>query len=186
MRLTALAHESISRHLRPGDFAADATAGNGHDTLFLAQAVGETGHVWAFDIQQAALDATRARLEKHSVAGRVTLVHASNAELGAHLNAAARGHLAVVMANLGYLPGGDPTVITQIADTLAMLDAAWASLRRGGVLSVMAYPGHKGGDAEAGAVRAWIDALPAHDSPVAIHGEPDSPARRPWLALLQR
>lgn len=37
--------------LRPGDTAVDATMGNGHDTLFLAQAVGPTGHVIGFDIQ---------------------------------------------------------------------------------------------------------------------------------------
>lgn len=186
MRLTALAHELIAPHLLPGDFAADATAGNGHDTLFLARAVGETGHVWAFDIQNSALASTRARLEKHGVAGRVTLVHASNAELGAHLSDAARGNLAVVMANLGYLPGGDPAVITHVADTMAMLDAAWASLRPGGLLSVMAYPGHEGGDTEAGAVLARVDTFRAHGAGVGIHGEPGSPARKPWLAMVTK
>lgn len=186
MRLTALAHELIAPHLRPGDLAADATAGNGHDTLFLAQAVGDSGRVWAFDIQQVALAATRARLESHGVAGRVTLVHASNAELGAHLPDTARGGLAVVMANLGYLPGGDPAVITHVAGTLAMLDAAWAALRPGGLLSVMAYPGHDGGDTEAGAVSAWLDTRRAHGAAVEIRGDPGSPARRPWLALASR
>lgn len=37
--------------LRPGDVAVDATAGNGHDTLFLAQAVGPSGTVYAIDVQ---------------------------------------------------------------------------------------------------------------------------------------
>ena len=53
------------------------------------------------------------------------------------------------MANLGYLPGGDPGVITRAEDAPAMLDAALAnSVRPGGVISILAYPGHPGGDIE--------------------------------------
>ena len=46
----------------PGETVVDATAGNGNDTQFLAELVGENGHVLAFDIQQAALDSTAERL----------------------------------------------------------------------------------------------------------------------------
>ena len=35
-----LADEMLGRVLRPGDAAVDATMGNGHDTLFLCEAVG--------------------------------------------------------------------------------------------------------------------------------------------------
>lgn len=38
-----------------GDTVIDATAGNGHDTVFLAQLVGRQGRVWAFDVQSSAL-----------------------------------------------------------------------------------------------------------------------------------
>lgn len=37
-----------------GDIVVDATMGNGHDTQFLAELVGENGHVYAFDIQESA------------------------------------------------------------------------------------------------------------------------------------
>ena len=47
--------------LREGDVAVDATMGNGGDTAFLCKLVGETGHVYAFDVQQEALDRTAAR-----------------------------------------------------------------------------------------------------------------------------
>jgi predicted methyltransferase len=40
-----------ARSLQAGDVAVDATAGNGHDTLFLAEAVGPTGRVHAVDVQ---------------------------------------------------------------------------------------------------------------------------------------
>ena len=45
----------LSEVLQPGDLAVDLTAGNGSDTLFLAQTVGPTGTVLAFDIQVQAL-----------------------------------------------------------------------------------------------------------------------------------
>jgi ubiquinone/menaquinone biosynthesis C-methylase UbiE len=55
MRLVELAHSKIKKALRPGDLCIDATAGNGHDSLFLATEVGPQGFVYAFDIQEDAL-----------------------------------------------------------------------------------------------------------------------------------
>jgi len=52
----------ITPYLRPGDSAIDATAGNGYDTAFLANTVGPHGHVYAFDLQQKALTATKSHL----------------------------------------------------------------------------------------------------------------------------
>lgn len=187
MRLTALAHSLTLPHLRPGDLAVDATAGNGHDTLALARAVGESGQVWAFDIQTAALDATRARLAKAGAPPCVTPVHASHATMREHLPAAAHGRLGAVMANLGYLPGGDPAVITDPAATAAMLKASAALLRRGGVLTVTAYPGHAGGDDDARAAYDFFQDIAATTgAPAAYHGEPLAAHRRPWLALWRK
>ena len=50
--LTGLAHELIQEKIQPGDTVVDATIGNGHDTLFLAKCVGETGRVIGFDVQE--------------------------------------------------------------------------------------------------------------------------------------
>ena len=40
----------ISDKVKPGDFVIDGTAGNGHDTLFLANLVSDSGRVYSFDI----------------------------------------------------------------------------------------------------------------------------------------
>ena len=53
----------ILNHLREGDVAVDFTMGNGHDTEFLCRTVGETGRVYAFDIQAQAVESTRRNLE---------------------------------------------------------------------------------------------------------------------------
>ena len=52
----------ILKHLNKGDTAVDFTMGNGNDTAFLADVVGESGHVYAFDIQERAVLNTRERL----------------------------------------------------------------------------------------------------------------------------
>ena len=72
LRVLPYAKQLLSETIAPGDTVVDATAGNGNDTLFLAEHIGENGHVYAFDIQQAALDSTSARLGELN--SRVTLV----------------------------------------------------------------------------------------------------------------
>ena len=53
-----LAARYMEEILRPGDIAVDATMGNGKDTQFLCELVGETGRVYAFDVQEEALERT--------------------------------------------------------------------------------------------------------------------------------
>lgn len=155
-RPTAQAHREVAAVLRAGEWAVDATAGNGHDTVFLAERVGPTGQVLAFDIQAAAIEAARARLAALGLAERVVLVHGSHGDLSQHV---APGGVGAVMFNLGYFPGGDHAVITRRAETLRALDAALRSLRPGGILTVVCYPGHPGGEEESEAVVGWAAAL---------------------------
>ena len=51
MRLVDRAHELLGGALMEGDLAIDATAGNGHDVAFLAEQVGSSGMLYAFDLQ---------------------------------------------------------------------------------------------------------------------------------------
>ena len=154
--LTLQARDRLAAVIGAGDYTVDATVGNGHDTLFLAGLVGDTGHVWGFDIQPAALENTRRQLAEHGLSRRVSLVEAGHEHLEQHLPVQARGKLAAVMFNLGYLPGSDKQVTTRPDTTLAALQAALANLRPGGLLSVLAYRGHEGGLIEAGLVEDWL------------------------------
>jgi ubiquinone/menaquinone biosynthesis C-methylase UbiE len=156
-RPTALAHGLLEKIIREGDAVVDATAGNGHDTLFLARCVGESGVVHAFDILPKALEAAAARIQEAGFSRRVRFVNESHALLAKHLT---DNMISVVMFNLGYLPGGDHAVTTAGPDTLAALDAATRVLKSGGVLSVVCYPGHDGGADEAAAVTRWMERLP--------------------------
>lgn len=179
--LMTLAHDALRRafaavtDVQP--LAVDGTAGNGHDTLFLAQCVGEGGLVLAFDVQEAALQATRVRLEAQGVDERVRLILDGHEHLQHHVPPSARIHGA--MFNLGYLPGlpkgAAPQVrpevgvgqrlkaraiVTQPETTLAAVEAARVCLASGGVLSVHIYTGHEGGEAECAALLPWAASLP--------------------------
>jgi len=51
-RVLQYAQQLLKATVEEGDTVVDATAGNGHDTLFLAQLVGDSGQVYAFDVQK--------------------------------------------------------------------------------------------------------------------------------------
>ena len=157
--LTARVHELLSSVLRHGDTAVDATAGNGLDTLFLCRAVGVDGHVYALDLQAAALDATRRRLHAAGMLARTRLMQADHAERLAVLGPELQGRVRAVTFNLGYLPGSDREVVTSAASTVPALRQASTLLMPGGRMSILAYTGHPGGHLEARAVDEWANAL---------------------------
>jgi predicted methyltransferase len=155
-RLTESAHEAVRGVIRPGEFAVDATAGNGRDTRFLAELVGPTGHVFSLDIQPEALARTAVAVRGTD---NVTLLLRDHRELRDVIPESACGRVAAVMFNLGYLPGASREVRTRPESTLRGITAALGLLRPGGVLTVLAYTGHTGGREEADAVAGFLASL---------------------------
>jgi predicted methyltransferase len=153
---TEMAHLLLRLSIKPGDWAVDATVGQGFDTLWLAQMVGPTGRVFGFDVQAAAVLATTRRVTSLS---QVALFHAGHEQMAAHLPAEAKGRLAAVMFNLGFLPGTDKSVVTQAETTLAALQQSLHHLAVGGQISLVMYAGHPGGSDEAAAVHSWAERL---------------------------
>ncbi len=156
---TDLLHTILRGEIGEGDLVIDATAGNGHDTEFLAREVGDLGNVIAFDIQQAAIEATRIRLENENLLGRVSLHQTSHCTISEH---AAPGSVKVIIFNLGYLPGADREIATNATDTLIALENASPLLQPGGILAVICYPGHSEGASESEAVEKFFHTLPSH------------------------
>ncbi|MFC4601705.1 tRNA (mnm(5)s(2)U34)-methyltransferase [Cohnella hongkongensis] len=183
------AQQWVKSRTGPGDLAVDATAGNGSDTLFLARTVGPRGRVYAFDVQPAALENTRRRLESEPDGGAALapaeLVLAGHETMEAALPAELRGRVAAVMFNLGYLPGASSTLITRPETTIAALESAVRLLRVGGALTVVAYPGHEGGKEEAEAVEAWAAGLPQTLAQTVVYRFPQKPAS-PYLIALNK
>lgn len=152
----AFARQLIEGRLKNGGRALDGTAGNGRDTLFLAQLVGGNGKVWAFDIQAQALSNTAGLLRENGVEERVELIATSHADLADYV----REPLDAAMFNFGYLPGGDKTVTTKADSSVRAMQATAALLAEGGLLTAVVYSGHPAGRAEAAAIEQWAAALP--------------------------
>lgn len=133
----------ITPHIKEGGTVVDFTMGNGHDTLWLSNMVGDSGKVYAFDIQQAALDSTANRLQEH---GRrnVTLIKDSHSNVKNYV----KEPICAGLFNLGYLPGGDRSITTMWETTLPAIRAAIDLLEAGGGLLIAVYPGHAEGTAE--------------------------------------
>ena len=64
-QMVEFSHLLMSRHISAGAVVIDATAGNGHDSLMLANLVGDEGRVYAFDIQEKAISNTEKLLAEH-------------------------------------------------------------------------------------------------------------------------
>ncbi|MCM3628859.1 methyltransferase domain-containing protein [Paenibacillus glycanilyticus] len=188
LSILSMAHQWIAERVQPGDIVIDATAGGGVDTLKLAELVGPRGTVHAFDIQRDALDRTQERLRSLEESGRLPQVrlHLRNhAQMAEAVGASAEGKVAAVMFNLGYLPGGDESVITVPTTTVAALDAALSLLRRGGIVTVALYPGHPGGAEEAAIVADWAAKLPGAMHAAVLYRQPQRDTA-PYLIAVEK
>jgi methylase of polypeptide subunit release factors len=157
MHFTVEAQKIASRYLAKEDIAIDATCGNGFDTLFLAEQVGTKGIVYGIDIQERAIEVARQKLEDAGLLAQCRLVANSHSNLISIVDSIHMKRVSVVMFNLGYLPFGDKSLVTSPDSTLAALGHSMEYVRPGGLISVLAYPGHAGGREESNVVKDWIE-----------------------------
>ena len=150
-----LAAEILRAVLSPGDRAIDATMGNGHDTALLCSLVGPEGRIYAFDVQPAALEATRRRLAEEGYAGQAELFLLGHE----HMREAVGEPVKAIVFNLGWLPGGDHRITTLTETTLPAIQQALALLMPMGVLVICVYPGHPEGEREQEMVTRLLSSL---------------------------
>lgn len=172
----------VPRFLTAGDSCVDATVGNGRDTAALCGLVGPEGHVYGFDIQQDALDRAAILLTDTVPQVPCTLIHASHADMRAYVE----GPVALILFNLGYLPGGNKAITTQAESTLAALNAALGLLRPGGRVAVVLYPGHEAGARESAVVKAWASQLNQREHTVLAMSFMNQANHPPELILIEK
>ena len=151
MTISDRAKEVVATFLQCGDIVVDATMGNGWDTLFLAEKVGAEGQVFSFDIQEAAVESTRKKLQKAGLLNRCQLFQQGHETM---VEVVPSG-IGAAMFNLGYLPYADKELVTRATTTLIALRGALELLREDGGLTIVCYHGHPGGAEEAEQVLSW-------------------------------
>lgn len=153
MRVLPFTKFLLEEAVAEGDKVVDATAGNGHDTLFLAQLTGDSGKVYAFDIQEDAVRATKERVKDFS---QVDVILDSHANIDQYVTE----EIAAAVFNLGYLPKGDHSIITKSTTTLAAITQCLELLKETGIVAIVIYSGHEGGAEERDAVMDFVSQLP--------------------------
>lgn len=195
-KTTDLAMHITLEYIKKGDAVIDATAGNGHDTLLLAEAIGENGKVFAFDIQKQALENTEKLLKENGMIDRVQLVNDSHENLLEYFSNAntvdsninyrvenrvkdkeirvcSNGYVdeaerpSAVIFNLGYLPMGDKTITTKGNSSISAISEALKLIKIGGVVTLVLYSGHEEGKKEKQMILEMLQRLSSKEFHVA-------------------
>lgn len=149
------AKEMIENAVFSGACVIDATMGNGHDTAWLCELVGESGKVYAFDVQQEAVKRTAERLEQAGYRQRAELFCLGHEHMAEVIHQQADA----IVFNLGWLPGAEHGVTTQTSTTLLAVEAALSLLKEEAIMTICIYPGHEEGTKELHALLEWAAKL---------------------------
>ncbi|OAZ17235.1 SAM-dependent methyltransferase [Lactococcus lactis RTB018] len=188
-----MAHWMLKDIIKTNDVVVDATMGNGYDTQFLAEL---GANVYAFDVQEEALNATEKRLDDAGIKNQIFEKNLLNLLTEPSVNLVLSGHeklseyvkepIKAAIFNLGYLPKTDKSVVTKADTTLTALDALTNQLVVGGRIAIMIYYGHEGGMEEKNAVIKWTSSLPQKDWEVTSYAPLNQIHTPPILVLIEK
>ncbi|MGO3616367.1 MAG: class I SAM-dependent methyltransferase [Lactococcus lactis] len=188
-----MAHWMLKDIIKTNDVVVDATMGNGYDTQFLAEL---GANVYAFDVQEEALNATEKRLDDAGIKNQIFEKNLSKLLTEPSVNLVLSGHeklseyvkepIKAAIFNLGYLPKTDKSVVTKADTTLTALDALTNQLVVGGRIAIMIYYGHEGGMEEKDAVIKWTSSLPQKDWEVTSYAPLNQIHTPPILVLIEK
>ena len=177
----SISHMLARQIVSIGDTVIDATAGNGHDTVFLAQLVGPSGQVYAFDIQEEAIISTRQKVVSANLESRVKIIHDGHQNIDKYVDKPIK----LVMYNLGYLPGGNKKRITKPATTLEALRKSLKLLESDGIVILTVYTGHPGGQEEWEEIQPYLTELPKEQYDVIMHKYLNRSFSHPFTVMIQ-
>lgn len=181
-RILPFAKSLITSHIQADSTVIDATCGNGHDTLFLAEAVPD-GHVYACDIQQAAIEATHQKTQNFQ---HVTLVQTGHENIVNHISSEHLTRLDAAIFNLGYLPKGDKHIVTQPETTISAIETIFKQLRPEGIIVLVVYPGHPEGQIESQHVYRYLQAFDQQQAHILQYGFINQQNHPPYVIAIEK
>jgi len=168
--------------LQEGDIVVDATMGNGYDTKYLAEKVGENGFVYAFDVQEEAIKSTSKKLEKENLSSRVKLILDGHENMDKYVDK----EVSCVLFNLGYLPRAKHQIITQPTTTIKAIEHSLRLLKPHGIVSIAIYTGHPGGMEEKNTIYEFVKNLDQSEFNVLECGFINQINNPPQLVLIEK
>ncbi|MFD1851170.1 class I SAM-dependent methyltransferase [Oceanobacillus bengalensis] len=177
------AHYLLEESIEEGETVIDATCGNGNDTLFLSDLVGESGFVIAFDIQEQAITVTREAILQRQKSN-VSLIHDSHENIKKYLPKDKT--IGGAIFNLGYLPRSDKRIITRSVSTIQAMDVILEFLKKNGLLILVVYHGHEGGKEEKEAILKHVINLNQKEFSVLRYGFINQKNDPPFIIAIQK
>lgn len=138
-----ITHLFLGSRIKNTDTVVDMTAGNGHDTLFLAKIAKK---VIAVDIQKQAIESTKETCKEYTNIQYINKDHSQIDFMDSYQ---------AYIYNLGYLPGSDKKIITNVESTVSSLKKAIATNPR--FITIASYRGHDGGEQEYRAIKDLLE-----------------------------
>lgn len=134
----------IEKYIKEDSICVDGTLGNGYDSLKLLQRI-NTGFLYAFDIQDIAINNSKALFKKYKInENNYEIIQDSHENIDKYI----KSYLDFAILNLGYLPGGNKDIVTKSSSTLEFIYYVLDNLVHGGVLVIVLYPGFEAGRIE--------------------------------------
>ncbi len=159
----------------------DCTAGSGNDTIFLSEIGGLYGKVYAFDIQDEAINRVRAKIDRLNIEN-VVLICDSHERLDQYIE----GQIDCAVFNLGYLPGSDRSITTRPDSTIRALESVLSKIKKEGLVTVVSYSTHPGGELEYIKLNEYLVGLNEKYFKVTRIGHLNSTKPGPVLFVIQK
>lgn len=180
-RILPFAKSLIISHINEASTVVNATCGNGHDTLFLAQHVPK-GHVYGFDIQEAAIKAAREKVKDYN---NTTLILDGHEHVSRYIKQEDLPIDAAIF-NLGYLPKGDKHIVTTSETTIQAIESLFEMLAPEGIIVIVIYPGHPEGRIESNVVFEYLQQFDQQKAHVLQYGFINQQNNPPYICAIEK
>lgn len=185
-RVLQFAKTLMEKSVCDGDIVVDATLGNGHDTLFLAKLVGESGKVFGFDVQEQAIKNSQSLLLEHGLEKRTILFHKGHEHLLELIPSNHHGHVKAAIFNLGYLPGSDKSIVTMPGTTISAIDQLLKILSPQGVIVLVIYHGHPEGAIERDELMTYVQNIDQKQARVLLYQFLNQKNHPPFIIAIEK
>jgi tRNA A58 N-methylase Trm61 len=185
-RVLQFAKTLMEKSVCDGDIVVDATLGNGHDTVFLAKLVGETGRVYGFDVQEQAIQNSHSLLREHGLDKRAILFHKGHEHLLELVPSNYHGNVKAAIFNLGYLPGSDKSIVTMPRTTISAIEQLLKILSPEGVIVLVIYHGHPEGAVERDELMTYVQNIDQKQARVLLYQFLNQKNNPPFIVAIEK